>query len=258
MVFQIDNQDFVPAIFTRFSHDYKIIELCNELYDRIDWDVIYTNDNNDNKYIINYKQNIVEFIDTITLKLVVFKDNVYKSLPIINFENNELVSDTNQLSNPTITLFLNSIDKNTFVKDFGMTIDFLNILWNTVNKKYDNLQWGEIQPCNPLSYDLTMLIAFYKLFPHWTHAGITMLHFPNHEMLFQKIMKTQDEVYFLQRWFYTIDDVNKDNNEFKSNFTKAFNVDISEFEKIRQRLIYIYLLYLRYYTFIVKIFYNNK
>ena len=258
MVFQIDNKDFIPAIFTRFSHDYKIIELCNELYDRFDWDLISTNNNVDNEYILNYKQNTVDFIDTITIRVVVLKDYSYKRLPIIDFKNNELVSDTNQLINPTITYFMDSADKNNFVEKLGMTIDFLNILWNTINRKYDNVQWNDVDPCDPLSYDMKILVECYRLFPNWSHIGITLLHFHDCEALFQKVMMVQSDVLFLQRWFYTIDDVNNDNNEFKSNFTKAFNVDISEFEKIRQRLIYMYLLYLRYYTFISKIFYNNK
>ncbi len=258
MVFQIDNKEFDSSIFTKFSRDSKIVELCNELYNRIDWNLISTNDYNDNEYIINYKQDIVDFVDTITLRVVVIKDYPYKRLPIINFDNNEVVSDTNQLNKPTITLFLNSTDKKSFIENFGMSIDFLNILWNTINRKYDKVKWVDIKPFDPLSFDMKLLVECYKLFPNWSHIGITLLHFHDREMLFQKVMMVQSDVLFLQRWFYTIDDVDNDNNEFKSNFTKAFNVDISEFEKIRQRLIYMYLLYLRYYTFISKIFYNNK
>lgn len=257
MVFQIDNKDFDSSIFTRFSSNSKFVRLCNELYNRIEWDLMFTNDNDDKEFTFEYKQNIVEFIDTITLRVVIVQNRMYKRLPIIQFDNDEVVSGTNQLSNPTVTLFLNSIDKKEFVENFGMTIDFLNILWNTIYKKYHNIQWGEIQSFDPLSCDMTILIEIYKLFPHWSHAGITMLHFTDHEMLFQKIMKTQDEVYFLQRWFYTIDVINKDDNDFKNHFTKAFNVDISEFEKLRQRLIFMYLLYLRYYSFISKMFYKK-
>lgn len=257
MVFQIDNKDFVPEIFTRFSHDSKIVELCNELYDRIEWDVICTNGNDDKEQTFEYKQNVVDFIDTITIRVVVLKDYSYKRLPIIDFKNNELVSDTNQLINPTITYFMDSADKNIFVEKLGMTIDFLNILWNTINRKYDKVQWADIKPFDPLSFDMKLLVECYRLFPNWSHIGITLLHFHDSEALFQKVMMVQSDVLFLQRWFYTIDDVNNDNNEFKSNFTKAFNVGISDFEKIKQRLIYMYLLYLRYYTFISKIFYQN-
>ena len=257
MVFQIDNKDFVPEIFTRFSHDSKIINLCDELYNRIDWDLISTNNNVDNEYIIDYKQNIVDFISTITLRVVVLKDYSYKRLPIIDFENNELISDTNQLINPTITYFMDSADKNNFVEKLGMTIDFLNILWNTINRKYDKVQWVDIKPFDPLSFDMKLLVESYRLFPNWNHIGITLLHFHDHEVLFQKVMMVQSDVLFLQRWFYTIDVNNKDDNEFKNNFTKAFKVDISEYEKLRQRLIYMYLLYLRYYTFISKIFYQH-
>lgn len=34
MVFQIDNKDFDSSTFTSFSHDSKIVELCNELYEK--------------------------------------------------------------------------------------------------------------------------------------------------------------------------------------------------------------------------------
>lgn len=34
MVFKIVNKDFDSSIFTNFSHDSKITELCNELYEK--------------------------------------------------------------------------------------------------------------------------------------------------------------------------------------------------------------------------------
>lgn len=262
MVFQIDNKDFIPAIFTRFSHDYKIIELCNELYDRFDWDLIRTNNNVDNKYILNYKQNTVDFIDTITIRVVVLKDYSYKRLPIIDFKNNELVSDTNQFNNFTILLYLTNFEKETFIECAGQSIEQLLRIYNTINKKIEYESWTNISAIDPTKENIARLSR--QMLKFWEeNARITYcVNYRPETINSQEFEKFKNYIDLFKRWLYTIDVTNKDNKEFEKLFTETFSLSyhskLSDFNNLRNVLIFALYESLKVYSILLKYFDNEK
>lgn len=262
MVFQIDNKDFIPAIFTRFSHDYKIIELCNELYDRFDWDLISTNNNVDNEYILNYKQNTVDFIDTITIRVVVLKDYSYKRLPIIDFKNNELVSDTNQFNNPIIVLYLTNFEKETFIECAGQSIDQLLRIYNTINKKIEYDKLNDITSIDSTKENITYLSRQILSFLEENARIVYRINNRPETLNSQELDKIKEYIDLFKRWLYTIDVTKKDDKEFEKLFTETFfssyNSKLSDFNNLRNVLIFALFESLKLHAILLKYFNNEK
>ena len=262
MVFQIDNKDFVPEIFTRFSHDSKIIELCNELYNRVDWGLISTNNNVDNEYIIDYKQNIVDFISTITLRVVVLKDYPYKRLPIIDFENNELVSDTNQFNNVTILLNLTNFEKETFIEHAGQSIDQLLRIYNAINKKIEYDCCTNISAIDPTTENIARFSRqMLKFLEENARIGFCANYRPE-TINSQEFEEFKNYIDLFKRWLYTIDVTNKDDKDFEKLFIDTFNFSynskISDFNNLRNVLIFALYESLKIYAILLKYFKNEK
>ena len=78
----------------------------------------------------------------------------------------------------------------------------------------------------------------------------------------QELEKIKNYIDFFQRWLYTMDVTNKDNKEFEKLFTETFsfsyNSKLSDFNNLRNVLIFALFESLKIYSILLKYFDNGK
>lgn len=119
MVFKIDNKDFDSSIFTNFSHDSKITELCNELYEKAKKNLYEVNSRLTVAGVNNYIPLVhIKSCEILSMTVTISPDNKVDKPYFIFDDIFQLVSITNQLTKPTICLDIRELPEDLKVGSF--------------------------------------------------------------------------------------------------------------------------------------------
>lgn len=259
MVFQIDNKDFVPAIFTHFSHNSKIIELCDELYEEAKKKLYEVNTTFKVTSVNNYTPIVnMGFCNSLSMTISISPDNNVNIPCYIFSDMFQMVSDTNQFNNLTIFLYLTNFDKETFIEYAGQSIDQLLRIYNAINKKIEYDCWTNISAIDPTKENITHLSRqMLKFLEDNARIAFCINHRPE-TIKSQELEKLKDYIDLFKRWLYTIDVTNKDDKDFEKWFIDSFNFSynskISDFNNLRNVLIFALFESLKIYSILLKYF----
>ena len=263
MVFKIDNKDFDSSIFTNFSHDSKITELCNELYEKSQENLYEVNSRLTVAGVNNYIPLVhIKSCEILSMTVTISPDNKV-DMPYFIFDDIfQLVSITNQLSKPTICLNIKNFEKETFIESAGQGIDQLLRIYNAINKKIDYESWNNISPIESTKQNIKFLSRQILYFLE-DNARITYFINIRPKTVKQfELKRIKEYVDLFQRWLYTMDVTNKDNKEFEKLFTETFSLSyhskLSDFNNLRNVLIFALYESLKLYSILLKYFKNGK
>lgn len=261
MVFQIDNKDFNSSIFTKFYHDSKIVELCNELYEVLKINVYEINSKLTVAGVNNYIPLVhIKSCEILSMTVTISPDNKV-DMPYFIFDNIfQLVSITNQLSKPTICLEIKNFEKETFIECAGQGIDQLLRIYNVINKKIDYRSWNNISPIESTKKNITYLSRQILYFLE-DNARITYcINIRPKTVKPSELKRLKEYIDLFKRWLYTIDVTNKDNKDFENLFTDTFsmsyNSNLYDFNNLRNTLIFALFESLKLYSILQKYFNN--
>lgn len=173
-----------------------------------------------------------------------------------------MVSDTNQFNHTTIILFLPNFEKETFIEYVGQSIDQLTRIYNAINKKIDCDKWNDITSIDSTKENITYLSG--KIFSFLReYARITYcVNYRPETINSQEFEQFKNYIVLFKRWVYTIDVTNKDNKEFEKLFTETFSLSyhskLSDFNNLRNVLIFALYESLKVYSILLKYFKNGK
>lgn len=262
MVFQIDNKDFDSSIFTKFSHDSKIIELCNELYEKCKKHIYKANETLTVAGVCNYIPLVhIKSCEILSMTVTISPDNKVNIPYFIFGDIFQLVSITNQLSKPTICLEIKNFEKETFIEAAGQGIDQLMRIYNAINHKIEHDSWTNISPIDPTKQNIKHLSSQIRYFLE-DNARITYhINIRPKTVKPSELKRLKEYVDLFQRWLYTIDVTNKDNKEFENLFTDTFstshNRELYDFNNLRNTLIFALFESLKLYSILLKNFDNE-
>lgn len=263
MVFKIDNKDFDSSIFTNFSHDSKITELCNELYEKAKKNLYEVNSRLTVAGVNNYIPLVhIKSCEILSMTVTISPDNKV-DMPYFIFDDIfQLVSITNQLSKPTICLNIKNFEKETFIECAGQGIDQLIRIYNTINKKIDYDKWTNISPIDPtkqnIKYFSNQILYFLE-----DNARISYcINTRPKTVKPSELKRLKEYIDLFQRWLYTIDVTKKDDKDFENLFTdtfsKSYNRKLSDFNNLRNVLIFALYESLEVYSILLKYFDNKE
>lgn len=263
MVFKIDNKDFDSSIFTNFSHESKIVELCNELYEEAKKNVNEVNSalalTSVNKYTP-----IVDIANCNSLSMrISISPNNHVTIPYYLFTDMfQMVSDTNQFNHMTIILFLPNFEKETFIEYVGQSIDQFTRIYNAINKKIDCDKWNDITSIDSTKENITYLSGqIFSFLREYARIAYCVNYRPE-TINSQEFEQFKNYIVLLKRWLYTIDVTKKDDKDFEKLFTETFsssyNSKLSDFNNLRNVLIFALYESLKVYSILLKYFDNEK
>lgn len=250
-------------IYTKFSHDSKIVELCNELYEEAKKKIYEVNATlkvtsvNEYTPIVN-----IEFCNSLSMTISISPNNNV-DIPYYIFSNRfQMVSDTNQFNNVTILLNLTNFEKETFIEHAGQSIDQLLRIYNAINKKIEYESWTNISAIDPTEENIARFSRQMLKFLE-ENARITFcVNYRPETINSPEFEEFKDYIDLFKRWLYTIDVTNKDNKEFEKLFTDTFsfsyNSKLSDFNDLRNVLIFALYESLKVYSILLKYFNNGK
>lgn len=263
MTFQIDNKGFDSSIFTSFSHDSKITELCNELYEVLKRNAYEVNASLTVAGVYNYIPLVhIKSCEILSMTVTISPDNKV-NIPYFIFDNIfQLVSITNQLTKPTICLEIKNFEKETFIEAAGQSIDQILRIYNAINNKIEYDSWTNISPIDPTKKNITYLSNQILYFLE-DNARITYcINIRPKTVKPSELKRLKDYINLFKRWLYTIDVTNKDNKEFEKLFTETFsssyNSKLSDFKNLRNTLIFALFESLKIYSIFLKYFDNKE
>ena len=250
-------------IYTKFSQDSKIVELCNELYEEAKKNVYEVNSalalTSVNKYtpIVD-----IEICNSLSMSISISPDNNV-NIPYYLFSDTfHMVSDTNQFNNLTIVLYLPNFEKETFIECAGQSIDQLLRIHNAVNKKIDYDKWNDITSIDSTKENITYLSRQILSFLEENARIIYCINNRPETLNSQKLDKIKEYIDLFKRWLYTIDVTKKDNKEFEKLFTDTFFSSyiskLSDFNNLRNTLIFALFESLKLYSILLKYFVNKE
>lgn len=263
MVFQIDNKDFNSSEYTSFSRDSKIIELCNELYEKSKKHLYEVNSRLTVAGVNNYIPLVhIKSCEILSMTVTISPDNKV-NIPYFIFDDIfQLVSITNQLTKPTICLEIKNFEKETFIECAGQGIDQLIRIYNTINKKIDYDKWTNISPIDPtkqnIKYFSNQILYFLE-----DNARISYcINIRPKTVKPSELKRLKEYIDLFQRWLYTIDVTKKDDKDFENLFTdtfsKSYNRKLYNFNDLRNVLIFALYESLKVYSILLKYFDNEK
>ena len=263
MVFQIDNKDFNSSIFTKFSHDSKIVELCNELYEEAKKKLYEINSTLTVAGVYDYIPLVhIKSCEILSMTVTISPENNV-NMPYYIFDNIfQLVSDTNQLTKPTICLEIKNFEKETFIETAGKGIDQLLRIYNAINKKIDYDSWTNISPIESTKKNITYLSRQIRYFLEDNARIAYCINIRPETVKPSELERLKYYIDLFNSWLYTIDVTNKDNKEFEKLFTDTFNFsynsNLYEFKNLRNTLIYALYESLKIHSILLKYFNNGK
>lgn len=263
MVFQIDNKDFNSSEYTSFSRDSKITELCDELYEVVKRNAYEVNASLTVAGVNNYIPLVhIKSCEILSMTVTISPDNKVDKPYFIFDDIFQLVSITNQLTKPTICLEIKNFEKETFIECAGQGIDQLIRIYNTINKKIDYDKWTNISPIDPtnqnIKYFSNQILYFLE-----DNARISYrINILPKTVKPSELKRLKEYIDLFQRWLYTIDVTKKDDKDFEKLFTETFsssyNSKLSDFNNLRNVLIFALYESLKVYSILLKYFDNEK
>lgn len=263
MVFQIDNKDFNLSEFTSFSHDSKITELCDELYEVVKRNAYEVNASLTVAGVYNYIPLVhIKSCEILSMTVTISQDNKV-NIPYFIFDDIfQLVSITNQLTKPTICLEIKNFEKETFIEAAGQSIDQLLRIYNVVNKKIDYRSWNNISSIESTKKNITYLSRQILYFLEDNARIAYCINTRPKTVKPSELKRLKEYIDLFKRWLYTIDVTNKDNKEFEKLFTETFSLSyhskLSDFNNLRNVLIFALYESLKVYSILLKYFKNGK
>ena len=249
-------------IYTKFSQDSKIVELCNELYEEAKKNVYEVNSALALTSVKKYTP-IVDIANCNSLSMgISISPNNHVTIPYYLFTDMfQMVSDTNQFNHMTIILFLPNFEKETFIEYVGQSIDQLTRIYNAINKKIDCDKWNDITSIDSTKENITYLSGkILSFLGEYTRIAFCVNN-RSESVNSQELEKLNGYIDLFQRWLYTIDVTNKDSKEFEKLFTETFsssyNSKLSYFNNLRNVLIFALYESLKLHSILLKYF-NNK
>jgi len=250
-------------IYTKFSQDSKIVELCNELYERLKENMCEVNTTLMVSSVDKYTPVVdIEICNSLSMSISISPYNNV-NMPYYIFSNMfQMVSDTNQFNNFTILLYLTNFEKETFIECAGQSIEQLLRIYNTINKKIEYESWTNISAIDPTKENIARLSR--QMLKFWEeNARITYcVNYRPETINSQEFEKFKNYIDLFKRWLYTIDVTNKDNKEFEKLFTETFSLSyhskLSDFNNLRNVLIFALYESLKVYSILLKYFDNEK
>lgn len=249
-------------IYTKFSRDSKIVELCNELYEEAKKKIYEVNARLAVSSVNKYTPVVdIEICNSLSMSISISPDNNVNT-PYYIFTNMfHMLSETNQFNNVTILLYLTNFEKETFIEHAGQSIDQLLRIYNAINKKIEYESWTNISAIDPTKENITYL-SRQLLKSLEENARITYcINNKPKTVSSQELEKIKNYIDFFKRWLYTIDVSNKDNKEFEKLFTDTFsfsyNSKLFDFNDLRNILIFALYESLKVYSILLKYF-NNE
>lgn len=250
-------------IYTKFSQDSKIVELCNELYERLKENMCEVNTTLMVSSVDKYTPVVdIEICNSLSMSISISPYNNV-NMPYYIFSNMfHMVSDTNQFNNFTILLYLTNFEKETFIECAGQSIEQLLRIYNTINKKIEYESWTNISAIDPTKENIARLSR--QMLKFWEeNARITYcVNYRPETINSQEFEKFKNYIDLFKRWLYTIDVTNKDNKEFEKLFTETFSLSyhskLSDFNNLRNVLIFALYESLKVYSILLKYFDNEK
>jgi len=250
-------------IYTKLSHDSKITELCNELYEESKKKVYEVNARLTVSSVNNYTPVVdIEFCNSLSMSISISPDNNVNIPYYIFSDTFHMVSDTNQFNNLTILLYLTNFEKETFIECAGQSIDQLLRIHNAVNKKIDYDKWNDITSIDSTKENITYLSRQILSFLEENARIVYCINNRPETLNSQELDKIKEYIDLFKRWLYTIDVTNKDNKEFEKLFTETFsssyNSKLSDFNNLRNALIFALFESLKIYSILLKYFDNKE
>lgn len=263
MVFQNDNKDFVPENFTSFSHDSKIVELCNELYEKCKKSIYKVNETLTVAGVDNYIPLAhIKSCEILSMTVTISPDNKVNIPYYIFGDIYQLVSITNQLTKPTIRLDIKKFEKETFIEAAGQSIDQLLRIYNAINKKIEYDSWGNIPPIKPTKQNIRYLSNQIRYFLEDNARICFYINLDPKIIKVQELGRIKEYIDLFSSWLYTIDVTNKDDKDFENLFTDTFSIshnrELYDFNNLRNALIFALFESLKLYAILLKYFDNEK
>lgn len=263
MVFQIDNKDFDSSIFTKFSHDYKIVELCNELYEVLKRNVYEVNSRLTVAGVNNYIPLVhIKSCEILSMTVTISPDNKVNIPYYIFVDIYQLVSITNQLTKPTIRLDIKNFEKETFIEAAGQSIDQLLRIYNAINNKIEYDSWTNISPIDPTKQNIKYLSSQISYFLEDNARICFYINLSPKIIKVQELGRIKEYIDLFKRWLYTIDVTNKDDKDFENLFTDTFSIshnrELYDFNNLRNALIFALLESLKLHAILLKYFNNER
>ena len=249
-------------IYTKFSRDSKIVELCNELYEEAKKKIYEVNARLAVSSVNKYTPVVdIEICNSLSMSISISPDNNVNT-PYYIFTNMfHMLSETNQFNNVTIILHLTNFEKETFIEHAGQSIDQLLRIHNAINKKIDYDKWNDITSIDSTKENITYLSRQILSFLEENSRIVYYINNRPETINSQEFEEFKDYIDLFKRWLYTIDVLNKDNKEFKKLFTDTFsfsyNSKLFDFNDLRNILIFALYESLKVYSILLKYF-NNE
>lgn len=249
-------------IYTKFSRDSKIVELCNELYEEAKKKIYEVNARLAVSSVNKYTPVVdIEICNSLSMSISISPDNNVNTPYYIFSDMVHMVSETNQFNNVTIILYLTNFEKETFIEHAGQSIDQLLRIHNAINKKIDYDKWNDITSIDSTKENITYLSRQILSFLEENSRIVYYINNRPETINSQEFEEFKDYIDLFKRWLYTIDVPNKDNKEFKKLFTDTFsfsyNSKLFDFNDLRNVLIFALYESLKVYSILLKYF-NNE
>lgn len=250
-------------IYTKFSQDSKIVELCNELYERLKENMCEVNTTLMVSSVDKYTPVVdIEICNSLSMSISISPYNNV-NMPYYIFSNMfHMVSDTNQFNNPIIVLYLTNFEKETFIECAGQSIDQLLRIYNTINKKIEYDKLNDITSIDSTKENITYLSRQILSFLEENARIVYRINNRPETLNSQELDKIKEYIDLFKRWLYTIDVTKKDDKEFEKLFTETFfssyNSKLSDFNNLRNVLIFALFESLKLHAILLKYFNNEK
>ena len=250
-------------IYTKFSQDSKIVELCNELYEEAKKNVYEVNSALALTSVNNYTPMInIEICNSLSMNISISPDNNVNIPYYIFSDMFQMVSDSNQFNNPIIVLYLTNFEKETFIECAGQSIDQLLRIYNTINKKIEYDKLNDITSIDSTKENITYLSRQILSFLEENARIVYRINNRPETLNSQELDKIKEYIDLFKRWLYTIDVTKKDDKEFEKLFTETFfssyNSKLSDFNNLRNVLIFALFESLKLHAILLKYFNNEK
>lgn len=256
------NNNFNLSEFTSFSHDSKIVELCNELYEEAKKKVYKCSEQLSVTSVNKYTPIVdIEICNSLSMNISISPDNNVNIPYYIFSDMFQMVSDTNQFNNLTIVLYLTNFEKENFIECAGQSIDQILRIYNTINKKIDYDKWNDITSIDSTKENITYLSRQIFSFLGENARIVYCINNRPETLNSQELDKIKEYIDLFKRWLYTIDVTKKDDKEFEKLFTETFfssyNSKLSDFNNLRNTLIFALFESLKLYSILLKYFNNG-